>query len=404
MRPNNVAVGCLLPVLAAVLAGCAAPPAGTSEDAAPHGYVAGAEEIAEAQYRLVVADGDTGAVRVLDLGTEDVTEVGTVAGVGDIAGDGRFAYLTAADHSVHVVDGGAWMVDHGDHVHYYRAPAREVGPLPGAAPTAAHSDPAVVAVSYADGTVQLLDRVQLDAGVVAPTGRITGNPHQAHAVPHRGRVVSSVAQPGRPYADAVEVRGRQGELVAAIPAACPDLQGSALTRRGAVFGCADGALLVTEQDGAVTGVKIPYPQPVADADRAREFTLRPGSSTLAARAGDRGVWALDLADRSWTLVPTGPVVAWNAVGEGAPLLTLSADGVMHAYDPRTARETARTPLLGAPVAADGPAPTIQVDTARAYVNDPSRGTIYEIDYSDDLRTARTLTVPGRASLVVETGR
>jgi hypothetical protein len=301
------------------------------------------------------------------------------------------------------------MVDHGDHVHYYRAPAREVGPLTGAAPTAAHSDPSVVALSSADGTVQLFDRGRLDAGVVAPTGRITGNPHPAHAVPYRERVVSSVAQPGRPYADAVEVRGRQGELVAAIPTTCPDLQGSALTRRGAVFGCADGALLVTqkdgaERDGAFTGVKIPYPRPVTAAERAREFTLRSGSSTLAAKAGDSGVWTLDLTDRSWTLVPTGPVVAWNAVGEGAPLLTLSADGVLHAYDPRTARETARRPLLGAPVVADGPAPTIQVDTARAYVNDPSHGTIYEIDYSDDLRLARTLTVPGKASHIVETGR
>jgi hypothetical protein len=171
-----------------------------------------------------------------------------------------------------------------------------------------------------------------------------------------------------------------------------------------VFGCADGALLVSQKDGAFTGVKIPYPRPVAAAERAREFTLRSGSSTLAAKAGDSGVWALDLAERSWTHVPTGPVVAWNVVGEGAPLLALSADGALHAYDPRTARETARTPLLGAPVAADQPAPTIQVDNARAYVNDPSRGTIYEIDYSDNLRLARTITVPGRASHIVETGR
>jgi hypothetical protein len=217
-------------------------------------------------------------------------------------------------------------------------------------------------------------------------------------------VLSSVAQPGREHADAVEVRGRAGEQVAAIATPCPDVRGSAVTGRGAVFGCADGALLVTEKGGTFTGQKIPYPRPVTTDERAREFRHRTGSSTLAAKAGDGGVWSLDLTERTWTYVPTGPVVAWNTVGEGAPLLTLSADGVLHAYDPATARETARAPLLGAPPGADAPAATIEVDTARAYVNDPTGGTIHEIDYSDGLRVARTLTVPGKASHIVETGR
>ena len=405
-RTRSLARTAVLLATVATVAGCAttSEPAAPPEEVPPHGYVEGAEETAEAQYRLVVADDATGAVHVLDLNTEEVHDAGTVAGVEDIVGDGRFAYITSADRSVHLVDSGAWMVDHGDHVHYYRAQVRELGAFPGAEPTDAHSDPTVAAVSHVDGTVQLLDRGQLDAGVIAPTATISGGPHRAYAVPYHEQVLTSVAQPGREYADAVEVRGRQGEPVAAINTPCPELQGSAVTRRGAVFGCADGALLVTEENGVFRGEKIPYPRPVADDERAREFTLRPGSSTLAAQAGNRGVWSLDLSKRTWAYLETGPIVSVNTVGEGAPLLTLTADGVLHAFDTATGQETAQAPLLGAPLPADGPAPVIQVDTARAYVNDPAGGTIYEIDYNDDLRVARTLTVPGTASHMVETGR
>jgi hypothetical protein len=69
---------------------------------------------------------------------------------------GRFGYVVGAG-AVHVVDSGAWMVDHGDHVHYYRAAIRAVGPVPGPPPTSVFSDPVVTAVAHDDGTVTLLD-------------------------------------------------------------------------------------------------------------------------------------------------------------------------------------------------------------------------------------------------------
>ncbi|WP_232667950.1 hypothetical protein [Pseudonocardia sp. TRM90224] len=395
---------CALVVAVVVLAGCGpAEPVAAPPEEVPHGYVAGAEEVAEAQSRLVVADGDTGTVRVLDLTTEQVLEVAGVGRVEAISGDGRFAYLTTGG-GVHVVDGGSWMVDHGDHVHYYRTQPRDAGVLPGAGLTDVHSDPVVSAVSRSDGSVVLLDRARLDAGAVVPEWTMTGPAHLAHAVPYREHVLVSVAREGQERADAVEVRTRRGDRVAALQTPCPALQGSALTRRGAVFGCADGALLVTERDGVFTGTKIPYPRPVPDGERVREFAHRPGSSTLAGPAGERGVWSLDLARAEWTFVETGPVVAVNTPGEGAPLLALTADGVLHGYDVATGRETAQVALLRAPVPAGAPPPVIQVDPTRAYVNDPAAGSVHEIDYNDDLRRARTFDVPSRPAHVVETGR
>ncbi|MEV7548333.1 hypothetical protein AB0N89_01755 [Amycolatopsis sp. NPDC089917] len=368
----------------------------------PHGYVEGAEEAAEAQSRLIVADAGTGAVRVVDLITEEVHETGQVDGVRALTTDGRFGYLTAHDGTARVIDSGSWMVDHGDHVHYYRAKVRDVGVAPGKQPLSAYSDPAVAALSYSDGTTTLLDRAQLDKGAVAELGKITREPHAAVAIPYGGHVLASVAEPGKQLGRGVRVHDRQGKAVAEIPEPCPDLQGQAVTRRGVVFGCADGALLVTEKDGVFTGSKIPYPRSVDAQERATAFFHRPGAATLAARAGEAAAWFLDIGRRGWQYVETGPVTAVSAVGEGGQLLALTRDGTLRSFD-GNGKEQAAVPLL-TPEAAAADGPSIQVDTTRAYVNNPLSADVYEIDYNDNLRRARTLKVGGKASHIVETGR
>ena len=50
------------------------------------------------------------------------------------------------------------------------------------------------------------------------------------------------------------------------------------------------------------------------------------------------------------------------------------------------------------------APVIEVDRSRAYLNDPKGKRVYEVDYNDDLRVARTFDLDIRPSLMVETGR
>ncbi|MGK5532197.1 hypothetical protein, partial [Streptomyces sp. URMC 129] len=374
----------------------AAPEPERPEPGVPHGQVAGAEEAGEPQPRLVVAGAETGTVGVLDLITGEFTGTGTVEGVTDIGGDGRFAYVTAGDGSVHIVDGGAWTVDHGDHSHYYRAPARLVGAVPGRAPAGAHGGSSAAAVTSGDGTVTLVDREALEAGTLTEAGSFgVDDPSGAAAVPLAEHVVVAAAD------GAVEVRGADGEPVAALDEPCPRPEGEAATPYGVVLGCADGALLVTGEGDTFTGEKIAYPEQAAD--RAREFTHRSGSATLAAVAGERGVWTLDVSGRAWAFVATGPVLAANAPGDGATLLTLTADGVLHAFDTGTGEETARTPLLAGPPP-DGTAPVIEIDAARAYVNDPAAGAVHEIDYRDDLRIARTLELGFAPAHMVETGR
>ncbi|WP_405818018.1 hypothetical protein OG705_02455 [Streptomyces sp. NBC_00838] len=375
------------------------PAAAPKSSPAPHGYVEGAEETAEPQPRLVLADAGTGAVGVLDLITGDITRLKRTDGVRGLLGDGRFAHLRT-DGATHTVDTGSWTVDHGDHVHYYRAAIREVGRIVAAGAAHVHSDQAVTAVSPARGAGELFDREGLEGGTV-PRGKALPGTDGAAIVPYEQHLLVAPAGAGR---DAVEVRDRDGARVATLDEPCAEARGAAVTRRGVVFGCADGALLVSEDKGRFGAEKIAYGEEVSAADRAVDFRHRAGSTTLAARSGDDAVWILDVTDRAWTRIRTGPVVAANTAGEGAPLLALGGDGVLTAYDIATGKRTVRKELLTKGAAPGATSAVIEIDTTRAYVNDAAAEKVYEIDYNDGLRLARTFPLGFAPTYMVETGR
>ncbi|MEV7298585.1 hypothetical protein [Streptomyces clavifer] len=394
------ALSCAALVGTGLLVGCQSgghsdTPSNASAPARPHGYVEGAEEASEQQSRLVLADAGTGAVKVLDLITEDITPLEDRDGVQGLRTDGRFAYLSTTDDT-HVVDTGAWTVDHGDHVHYYRAAIRDVGPIAVEGTAHIHSDQAVTAVSStADGT-RLLDRRKLEGGSVSRGSVLTGAGSGA-VVPYKEHLLVTAAD-----ADSatVEVRDRKGARIASLKEPCAQQRGEAVTRRGVIFGCADGALLVSEDEGTFEAEKIPYGTAVKASERAVEFHHRAGSTTLAATSGEDAVWVLDVTARTWTHIDTGPVAAANTAGEGSPLLALGKDGVLTAYDTATRKSVARKELL-----AEGAGPgAIEVDTTRAYVNDAAGRKVYEIDYNDRLRLARTFRLDFAPTYMVETGR
>jgi hypothetical protein len=370
-------------------AGCGAPEeAPTEEEATPHGYVEGAEETAEPQWRLVLADAATGAVHLFDPATEEAAGAGEVPGVTGATTDGRFAYLTTDDGAA-VLDSGTWTVDHGDHVHYYRAPSGTVGEVSAPTGTAATGDVAVTVLTTPDG-VQVLDRAALEEGEVTEAAA----PEAAAAVPFAGHLVTAAGD------GTVAVLDREGAPADHdLAADCPDPRGQAVTRRGAVLGCADGALLLTEaDDGALHAEKVPHPDGV---DPVAGFHHRAGTPVLAGLTEDGGVAVLDVGAAEWTPIDTGPAVAASAAGEGLPVLVLGDDGTLRAFDPATGEETASTDLVEP--AEDGPAPSVWIDTGRAYVNDPAADVVHEIDYNDDLRVARTFDLEFSPDHMVETG-
>ncbi|MFD8062421.1 hypothetical protein ACFXA0_22555 [Streptomyces cyaneofuscatus] len=370
--------------------------------ATPHGYVEGAKEAAEQQSRLLLNDPDTGNTRVLDLVTGKVHRTAEVKDAVRLRMDGRFGYLHTPG-GTHVLDSGAWMVDHGDHVHYYSAPTRDVGEIPGGGQAQIRSDAAVTAVTDENGRTVLYDRSKLEKGRIATSGTLRGT-YTGAVVPYEEHLLAFANKGGTTE---LVVLDRKGERVASPDVTCEVPEGDAVTRRGVILGCADGALLVRAQDGAFAVEKIPYAKHVLEEERATAFRHRPGSDTLAALAGDEAVWVLDVAGRTWKQVDTGPVVAVNTAGEGSVLLTLETDGSVHGYDIATGKQTARTkPLLtgGERDDSDSNAPVIEVDRSRAYVNDPEGKQVFEIDYNDGLRIARSFDLDVKPVLMVEAGR
>ncbi|MFI8207330.1 hypothetical protein [Streptomyces sp. NPDC085937] len=380
-----------------------ATPGAGSPAAAPHGYVEGAREAAEQQSRLILNDPGTGNTRILDLITGQVHTTAQVKDAVRLETDGRFGYLHTPG-GIHVLDSGVWMVDHGDHVHYYSTATRDVGELPAGGRAQVRSDAAVTAVTDEDGLTLLYDRGKLEKGEIASPRTLPGT-HTGAVVPYEEHLLAFTNEGG---ATGLVILDREGRRVASPDVTCEEPRGDAVTRRGVIIGCADGALLVRARNGVFTAEEIPYGETdVPTEERATAFRRRPGSDTLTAAAGDEAVWVLDVTERTWTRVNTGQAVAVNTAGEGSPLLVLETDGALHVYDSATGEQTAQTkPLLadGRWAGPDGSAPVIEVDRSRAYVNDPEGKKVFEIDYNDGLRIARSFDLDVRPVLMAETGR
>lgn len=353
--------------------------------------VAGARELDGALTKLVLVDPATGATSVYDAVDEVETVIGSYGAVDDISGDGRFAYLRTGAHTT-VVDAGAWTFDHGDHDHYFATDPREVATLDMAAVSVSAGN-SIVAVRAPTNVTALFDRDKLADKVVEPPAGIAIPRDVVVAAPYGNRLVTATA------AGRMQVTGDAGTTD--LVGECPNPAWAMPTRRAVVFGCDTGAVRVTGGDGDLTVTPAPFPAD-APAERPRRMEHRDRADVFAGVSADT-VWVLDSRQRAWTLIPVADAVATNTAGDGT-VLVLRRDGSLSAYDVNSATETARVPLFPNTIPADGPQPVVDLDSDRAYVNNASAREVYEIDYADGLRVARTLHTEVVPGLMVEAGR
>lgn len=379
---------------AVLVAGCGGTSASAPE--APHAsgddvFVAGAREVDGALTRLVLVDPVTGATSVLDAVDEVETPIGSYGPVEGISGDGRFAYLRTGTGTT-VVDAGAWTFDHGDHDHYFATQPGHVGELtaPAASVSAGNT---VVAIRTDAGATTLVDRERLADNVIQEPAGIGVGPDVATAVPY-GRRLVAVTATGR-----MQVTGDTG--TAELPGECRDPSWASPTRRAVVFGCDVGAVRVTGGAGELTVTPAPYPAD-APAERPLSMAHRDRADVFAGLSAGM-VWVLDSRQRSWRLIPVPDAVATNTAGNGT-VLVLRRDGALSAYDVESRTEISRIPLFTNGVPMSGPQPVIDIDPDRAYVNNAGAREVYEIDYADGLRVARTLRTEVSPGLMVEAGR
>lgn len=388
-------------VLAVVttLAGCSSTPATPSPDASPagddrHGYVAGAEEAGEAQLSLALID-EAGAVTVHDLLTDESVSIegsGAESPATSVVGDGRFVYVVhggAGTTRVQVVDTGVWTVDHEDHMHYYRADPSVVGGIEGrGTPTIASNDGYTALLFAGSGDLALLSHEALGEGAIDIEWMQLAPSDGGFAVPFGGHLIVSASADGDAQIRVLSMLGDpQGEHLAA----CPSPRGAVVTRVGLVASCADGAVLVTEADDALTAERVPYP--AGGAAPAGVLDGRAGRQSLAGVAGAAGAWRFDARDRAWVFLPSdAPLVRVSAVADDLQLSVAIDDaGRVRVLDEAGVLIGQSEPLVAASLADEATRREVRlvVDAQRAYVFGPAEGSVFEIDYRDGARVART---------------
>ncbi|MER7558103.1 ABC transporter [Nocardioides sp. NPDC126508] len=365
-----------------------------------HGAVEGAREVAEPQLHLTTIDG-TGNVAQLDLIEGSSAKVGRIGEPSAVDSDGRYLFATTAD-GVEIVDSGMWTWDHGDHFHYYRGEPAVLGTVAGAGEATVATGPLSTAGStgvffHGTGEAVLLDNEALADGEVRELFRLdTGAPDGLVAPVGDGALVA-VAEDGA--ITGLRFHDAEGDATGEqIP--CAGAGGTITTKVGVVVGCADGAVLITENDGEPDVERIRYP---SDAPRATEFEGRKNRPTVAALSGRTGIWLLDTRERTWTHLDAGtPLRQVVAVDdEEGHVLALDTTGRVRVYAAEGGTQLAATePLVDPSDRGVG----LVVDQERAYLNVPADGVVHEIDYADEARIARTLETPTAPVFFTETGR
>ncbi len=392
----------LLPVALVTLAACSSTPESPPEKTGGHGAVEGAAEVAEPQLHLVSIDGD-GATSMLDLLSDERTELDAVRPGGTVTSDGRYVF-SADDTGVDVVDSGVWTWDHTDHFHYYRAEPRRVGRVDGdgaaTISTGMLSTAGSTGVFFPEsGEAVLLDNEALSRGKVTETLRLVVGPHDGLVAPLGDGAV--VSEPD----DRLRIVDAKGATIGGTE--CAGASGTITTRIGLVVGCSDGAVLATLDGDEPVLERIAYP--AGAAAPATSFSARKGRPTVAGLGDGAGIWLLDTRERSWQWIDTTtPVIEASAVDDAdTHVVALGEDGTVQVYDATSGRQLAATDPILASTLHDpllAPGVTLTVDAQRAYVNAAADGVVHEIDYADGARVARSLKTSTRPVHVAETGR
>ena len=224
----------------------------------------GGEDV-ELTGRLLVGDADSGHLIVVDLMTEEISELdidlpGPVSAI-YTSPNHRFGYAIyrgdAGEHAVHTIDGGVFLVPHGDQEDLVVEPVSEVGL------TVNDERPIYFAnggewsaiFNYGTGRVALMNEHEIEAEGYAYEIQYlnTGLQHGA-AVPIENDLFAvTVANPDYPDTNpsslpiGVEIRNLDDEIVwDDSREACPGMNGEAHNHDGSAYGCLDGVLFIEQ--------------------------------------------------------------------------------------------------------------------------------------------------------------
>ena len=214
--------------------------------------------------RLLIGDGQTGALSVIDLETghvhQDEFDLGSRAGRIYPTMSGRFAVAVSSDaNAVNIIDGGLYLEEHGDHFDLVERDVSTLGlELSGDRPVHLYVGGEWATVFYdGSGDILLLNEHELEeAGGSYQPIILNAGPHHGAAVPLEDDLFAvtiqhpDFAQNPQDYRLPIgaEIWNLQGHSLHRAQG-CPDLHGDASNGHMAVFGCTGGVLMVEAHDG-----------------------------------------------------------------------------------------------------------------------------------------------------------
>ena len=301
--------------------------------------------------RLLIGDGETGDLSVIDLETGHVHQnefdLGSRAGRIYPTKSGRFAVAVSSDaNAVNIIDGGLYLEAHGDHFDLVERDVSLLGiDLMGDRPVHMYVGDEWATVYYdGSGDFVLINEHELEEGGESY------QPITMNADPHHGAVIPleddlfavslqhpDFAQDPREYRLPIgaEIWDLDGNVLHSADG-CPDLHGDAGNGHMAVFGCTGGVLMVEAHDGHYEDAFISAPDGSPDDFRLTSVWGYDGLDHFFALGSAVGLYVVEPeAGEMDQLIPATEDLRPIQVAlshDGELLLVVMSDGELRLYE------------------------------------------------------------------------
>ena len=258
--------------------------------------------------KLLIGDGETGALSIIELDhgevEQDAYDMGSRAGRIYATNSGRFAIAVSSDaNMVHVIDGGTYLEPHDGHFDMVNREAEPVGlDLSGDRPVHLHVGNEWAGVYYdGSGDVVLINEHELEEeGASYQPVRLNFGPQHGAVValeddlfaitPQHPNYAANPEQYRLPIT--VDITDASGNVLYSA-GDCPSLHGDAANGHMAVFGCAGGVLAVEAHDGDFEHAFIPAPEGSPDDFRLTTVWGASGAGHFLALGSSVGLYIVE---------------------------------------------------------------------------------------------------------------
>ncbi|MDE0554504.1 MAG: hypothetical protein OXI24_09840, partial [Candidatus Poribacteria bacterium] len=386
--------------------------------------------------RLLVADGETGLLQLIDLDNGEVIETFIVEGAARVytTESGRIAgVVQTGANRVDFIDSGLYLEAHGDHFDKEKGtpslmPFNLTGGL-------ANSQRPIHFVSH-EGRVNIHFDGNFDEGVDAKNVTVreadlflpnpdtltltSAQQHGVGAPVHGGKIIFSLPDPDREFGSlpsGFAVVDEQGNILQTFndkedfQASCLGMHGETIVGEHFIAGCnekredgtGDGGIFVMTYD-PVTGLfsahKIAYPDGLRTSI-VRSHHLHPFAIGNYGSNPEPGYRALVRIHPDSTELDPNDIqqlpAAYRGFGfekaHGDKLAVLTVDGLLQVFNPSDWTLLGSTQVVADFSAAEGFRPALSVGSGFAYISNPNAGEILEVDL-DTVSVSRTFSVEG----------